>query len=172
MIRLHVCLIKSGRKEKLISVLITPAGIRTLFEQPVANSYANYTLIFISYCILTWSQIMISTNKKQSYWAVPSEYRRLLLSSFSINSTFFMSSVCCTYKYSFIHSLFTFFLHHAFLYCYTTQTNDMHNFLNEYLISLVSCRFRTSWFHPRLEHSLLSSRLLTPMHIKHATLHI
>jgi hypothetical protein len=32
---------------------------------------------------------------------------------------------------------------------YTAQTNEMHNSLNQYLISYVSYMIRTSWFHPR-----------------------
>jgi hypothetical protein len=40
-----------------------------------------------------------------------------------------------------------FFLRRALWYNYTTQTNEMRNFLNKYLISDVSYTFRTSWVH-------------------------
>jgi hypothetical protein len=32
---------------------------------------------------------------------------------------------------------------------YTTQTNEMQNFLTLYLIPVVSYMFRTSWVHPQ-----------------------
>ena len=84
------------------------------------------------------------------------------------------------------------FLHCVLWYNYTPQTNDMHNFLNQYLIfiSIVSYMFWTSWVHSQgdscmgstvrltcisvrslFEHTLLSTRLLTPMHAKHTILH-
>jgi len=42
---------------------------------------------------------------------------------------------------------------------YTTQTKEMHNFINQYLISDVSYMLRTC-------------RLLTPMHVQQTILHI
>jgi hypothetical protein len=59
-------------------------------------------------------------------------------------------------------------------YNYTTQTNEMHNFIIEYLISDVSYTFQNAWVHPKGDNCICSlvccacigvSRPLTPMHV-------
>jgi hypothetical protein len=44
---------------------------------------------------------------------------------------------------------------------YTTKTNEMNNFLNQYLIYNISYMFRTSWVHPQEECFMCSMVCLT-----------
>ena len=59
------------------------------------------------------------------------------------------SRISGTTVFSAKFSVILYFLHRAVWYNYTTQTNEMHNFINQYLISVLCFMFRTSWVHPQ-----------------------
>jgi hypothetical protein len=46
------------------------------------------------------------------------------------------------------------FMHRALWYYYTTHTNEMHEFLNYYLIFDVFYTFRTAWVRPQIDRQL------------------
>jgi len=103
---------------------------------------------------------------------------------------FSFSFLCLNFFLCFFYVL----LHRALWYNYKTQTNEMHSFINLYLISDVSYMFRTSLIYPQgdscicstvcftwicvsspvgtLEHTLLPTRLLTQVHVKRTALYV